>query len=220
GNKELELNDEELELDDEELELNDEELELDNVELELNNVELELNDEEFELGNEETAPDNEEPSLDEKVLGLDELDDSTPLPGPDGISHPESGVSETPFDLAGELSMFADEIDFDLIRAAASDSQFTLDTASGFKRNELDNEDAESHYSLGLAYKEMGLFDEAISEFLVASRSEERKIDSLILTAVCFRELGKTEMAVEILSDTVKLPDIKDDELLGVKYEQ
>ena len=219
NDEEIELNDEEIELNDEELELNDEELELNDEELELNDEELELNDEELEPNNEEPAPDNEEPAPDEKVLGLDELDDSTPLPGPDGISHPESGISETTFDLAGELSMFADEIDFDLIRTAASDSQFTLDTASGFKRNELDNEDAESHYSLGLAYKEMGLFDEAISEFLVASRSEERKIDSLILTAVCFRELGKTEMAVEILSDTVKLPDIKDDELLGVKYE-
>ncbi|HXC93875.1 MAG TPA: hypothetical protein VN652_07680 [Geobacteraceae bacterium] len=219
GNEELELGNEELELNNEELELNDEEIELNDEEIELNDEELELNDEELEPNNEEPAPDNEEPAPDEKVLGLDELDDSTPLPGPDGISHPESGISETTFDLAGELSMFADEIDFDLIRTAASDSQFTLDTASGFKRNELDNEDAESHYSLGLAYKEMGLFDEAISEFLVASRSEERKIDSLILTAVCFRELGKTEMAVEILSDTVKLPDIKDDELLGVKYE-
>ena len=110
------------------------------------------------------------------------------------ISQPGSEAVDT-FDLAVELSMFADEIDFDLIRTS-SDSLFTLDTASGFKRNELDNEDAESHYSLGLAYKEMGLFDEAISEFIVASKSQERKIDSLILKAVCFREQGETEKAV------------------------
>jgi lipopolysaccharide biosynthesis regulator YciM len=54
---------------------------------------------------------------------------------------------------------------------------------------------------------------------MVASKSQERKIDSLILKAVCFREQGDTERAIEILSDTLTLPEINDDELLGVKYE-
>jgi hypothetical protein len=40
-----------------------------------------------------------------------------------------------------------------------------------------------------------------------------------MLTAVCFREQGKTDMAIEILTDTLKLPKINDDELLGLKYE-
>lgn len=153
----------------------------------------------------------------ELELDEEELVGEASLSGPDELSGQE--LTESPFDLANELSMFADEIDFDLIRTSASDSQFTLDTASGFKRNELDHEDTESHFSLGLAYKEMGLFDEAISEFIVASKSQERKIDSLILQAVCFREQGETEKAVEILSDTLNLPEINDDGILGVKYE-
>jgi len=174
---------------------------------------------------EESGPVLELDELELEDIELElELDDEEPaaaasLSGPDEISPPENGFIDSPFDLAGELSMFADEIDFDLIRTAASDSQFTLDTASGFKRNELDHEDTESHYSLGLAYKEMGLFDEAISEFIVASKSRERKIDSLVLQAVCFREQGETEKAVEILTDTLNLPEINDDGLLGVKYE-
>jgi tetratricopeptide (TPR) repeat protein len=215
---ELEL--EELELDDVELVLEDEELVLDDEELALEDEELVLEDEGLVLENEELAPEDEELVLEDEELVLENEElDTEPLPSqPDTSSHQDSEFTESPFDLGGELSAFADEIDFDLIKTS-SDSQFTLDTGSGFKRNELDNEDAESHYSLGLAYKEMGLFDEAISEFLVASRSVERKIDSLILQGVCFRELGNTEKAVEILTDTLNLPDINDDELLGVKYE-
>jgi tetratricopeptide (TPR) repeat protein len=103
-----------------------------------------------------------------------------------------SGSADS-FDLGKELSVFADEIDFDFIQTDSGDAAFSLDSSSGLKRNELDNEDTESHYSLGLAYREMGLFDEAISEFIVASHSAGRKIDCLILQGICFRELGEIE---------------------------
>ncbi len=168
-------------------------IELDELELDDIELELELDDEELDT----------EPSIVQ-----------TDMP-----SQANTNLVDEPFDLAGELSIFADDINFDLIKTSSADPPFTLDTTSGFKRNELDNEDAESHYSLGLAYKEMGLFEEAISEFIVASRSDSRKIDALILQAVCFRELGETEKAVEILSDTLNFPEISDDELLGLKYE-
>lgn len=122
------------------------------------------------------------------------------------------------FDLGKDLSLFADEIDFELFSKQDQGTVFDS-TNSGFTKAELDNEDAESHYSLGLAYKEMGLWDEAIAEFIVASRSSERKIDALILEGVCLRELGSVAKAVEILADTLKYENITEDECLGVQYE-
>lgn len=122
------------------------------------------------------------------------------------------------FDLGKDLSLFADELDFDLLSGQDQDTAFDI-TNSGFKKGELDNEDAESHYSLGLAYKEMGLWDEAIAEFIVASRSSERKIDSLILQGSCLREIGSIAKAIEILSDTLRFEGINEDECLGVQYE-
>lgn len=122
------------------------------------------------------------------------------------------------FDLGKDLSLFADEIDFELFNKQDEGTAFDSAT-SGFTKGELDNEDAESHYSLGLAYKEMGLWDEAIAEFIVASRSSERKIDSLILEGVCLRELGSVAKAIEILADTLKYEHITEDECLGVQYE-
>lgn len=126
---------------------------------------------------------------------------------------------EDSFDLGKELSFFTDEIDFDLITAAKGDTRFELDSPSGFMKSELDKEDAESHYSLGLAYREMGLFDEAISEFIVAAHSAERKVDCQILQGVCFRESGEIGKALEILTATLHEPELNEDKILGIKYE-
>lgn len=154
--------------------------------------------------------------LDELELVL-EIDDEEPIltaTSPDA----QPLLDAKDFDLGKELSIFADEIDFDLFSSQTSDATFDI-TESGFKKGELDNEDAESHYSLGLAYKEMGLFDEAIGEFIVASHSSERRIDSLILQGVCLREIGNFVKAFEILSDVLQDKEITEDESLGVKYE-
>lgn len=158
-------------------------------------------------------------------LELDIIDEEEPLevmtePLDEFPAEPAADTGDF-FDIGDELSRFAEELDFDLIttKSAGDQSLFDLDSPSGFKKNELENEDAESHYSLGLAYKEMGLFDEAITEFLVAAHSPERKIDCMILMAVCLREVGELQKAVEILAETLKEPDLNEDEVLGIKYE-
>lgn len=150
--------------------------------------------------------------LEEIELELEEDTDLSEEPGT------QTFLTEDMFDLGKELSLFADDIDFGLF---AGDEQGPIfdSTTYGFKKGELDNEDAESHYSLGLAYKEMGLLDEAIGEFIVASCSPLRKIDALTLQGVCLRELGNIDKAVEMLSDTLKDDNITEDECLGVQYE-
>lgn len=160
----------------------------------------------------------EELTTDDEFYELElELEDEPSLETGEVPNIPLSHADET-FDLGKDLSIFADAIDFDLFSSQTNDTTFDI-TNSGFKKSELDNEDAESHYSLGLAYKEMGLFDEAIGEFLIASRSRSRKIDSLILQGVCLREIGSLAKAVEILSDTLKNEEITEDEDLGIQYE-
>ena len=44
---------------------------------------------------------------------------------------------------------------------------------------QLGKEDYETRYNLGIAYKEMGLVDEAIAEFQVAAKDEGRLLDSV-----------------------------------------
>ncbi|NVN97918.1 MAG: hypothetical protein HXX17_01250 [Geobacteraceae bacterium] len=151
-----------------------------------------------------------EEELDELELEL-ELEDNT-------ASDPTPLFQQNGNDLVEALSNFADEIDFNLLKDENSGTVFDI-SSSGLKKCELDNEDTESHYSLGLAYKEMGLYDEAISEFIFSARATERRIDSTLLQCVCFREIGNIQKAKEMLSETIKDREVTDDELLGLQYE-
>jgi tetratricopeptide (TPR) repeat protein len=79
--------------------------------------------------------------------------------------------------------------------------------------------DMETHYDLGIAYKEMGLYDDAIKEFENASRNPRRKVDCLTLQAVCFREKGDLDRAEQLLQGGIGQKGLADVELLGLKYE-
>jgi tetratricopeptide (TPR) repeat protein len=79
--------------------------------------------------------------------------------------------------------------------------------------------DMETHYDLGIAYKEMGLYDDAIKEFESASRNPRRKVDCLTLQAVCFREKGDLDRAEQLLQGEIGQKGLADVELLGLKYE-
>ncbi|MDY0190398.1 MAG: tetratricopeptide repeat protein [Desulfuromonas sp.] len=64
----------------------------------------------------------------------------------------------------------------------------------------INDEDTESAYNLGIAYKEMGLIDDAIVEFDKAMASSARKIDSILLKAACYIEQQKFETAEDVLT--------------------
>lgn len=58
-----------------------------------------------------------------------------------------------------------------------------------------DELDPEVHYTLGIAYKNMGLLDEAQEEFSVAMRAQAVFLDSCLMTAVCLKERGQADAA-------------------------
>jgi tetratricopeptide (TPR) repeat protein len=60
----------------------------------------------------------------------------------------------------------------------------------------VDEGDAETHYDLGLAYKEMGLFDEAIKAFEKVLRSPGREIQCRVMIGMCHREQGHASEAI------------------------
>ncbi|MBE0574857.1 MAG: tetratricopeptide repeat protein [Desulfuromonadales bacterium] len=63
--------------------------------------------------------------------------------------------------------------------------------------SELDSADTESHYNLGIAYKEMGLYDDAIAEFEKAAKDPVRHLDCTTLTGQCHMEAGATDAAMQ-----------------------
>jgi tetratricopeptide (TPR) repeat protein len=84
---------------------------------------------------------------------------------------------------------------------------------------QLDKGDTETHFNLGIAYKEMGLFDEAISEFQTAATDPKRKIDCLTLEGICQRDKGDFAGAEDVFVKTLALDGLTDEEKLSLKYE-
>jgi tetratricopeptide (TPR) repeat protein len=82
----------------------------------------------------------------------------------------------------------------------------------------IDEADFQSHYDLGVAFKEMGLVDEAIAEFQKALRAPEGKLRTSEMLGVCFFEKGAYGVAESILRRGLDLPASGDQERLGVLY--
>jgi tetratricopeptide (TPR) repeat protein len=82
----------------------------------------------------------------------------------------------------------------------------------------VDEADHEAHYDLGVAYKEMGLIDEAISEFQKALRGTEKRARTYEALGQCFVERGQHQIAVTILSRALGDKSYTDDMLVGVLY--
>lgn len=83
----------------------------------------------------------------------------------------------------------------------------------------LDEGDFDTRYDLGIAYREMGLFEDAIGEFRVCLDSSQRRFDSLYLMGLCARDLGRFEDAVSHLEQALALPDLPEDRMAGVYFD-
>ena len=82
----------------------------------------------------------------------------------------------------------------------------------------VDDTDHESHYDLGIAYKEMGLLDEAISEFQKALRGTEQRVRTYEALGQCFVEKRQYQIAMTILQRALNDANASDDTLVGVLY--
>jgi tetratricopeptide (TPR) repeat protein len=82
----------------------------------------------------------------------------------------------------------------------------------------IEAEDSASHYDLGVAFKEMGLVDEAIAQFQVALRGGANPLATLELLGQCFFEKGQYAVGGRVLDRALRLPQVSDPELVGVLY--
>ncbi|MES2522221.1 MAG: tetratricopeptide repeat protein [Gemmatimonadota bacterium] len=82
----------------------------------------------------------------------------------------------------------------------------------------LGEEDYESHYDLGVAFKEMGLLDDAIGEFQKALRSRSHRLPAYEALGQCFVEQERYQVAATVLSRALHEPGLSDDQRVGVLY--
>jgi tetratricopeptide (TPR) repeat protein len=88
---------------------------------------------------------------------------------------------------------------------------------SGISRN-VDEEDFESHYDLGIAFREMGLLDEAIGSFQKASRGPDQLVRASEAIGQCFMDKGEAGVTMTVLERLLKEQGLGDNQLVGVLY--
>lgn len=81
----------------------------------------------------------------------------------------------------------------------------------------VDPEDYQSHYDLAIAFKEMGLLDEAIAEFQKALGSPTNRLPTYEALGQCFLEKAQYKLASSILSRALN-ERASEEQLVGVLY--
>jgi tetratricopeptide (TPR) repeat protein len=101
----------------------------------------------------------------------------------------------------------------------------------GELKQELENggtpegEDSETHYNLGVAFREMGLLDEAIGEFQKVCQAVDRghPFPQLMQTytwlAQCFLDRGVPEAAIPWYERALQLPNLDGETRVALHYE-
>jgi tetratricopeptide (TPR) repeat protein len=84
---------------------------------------------------------------------------------------------------------------------------------------QLDKEDTETHYNLGIAFMEMGLYEDAITEFQAAALDPKRKVDCITSQGICCRNKGDYSRAEDIFTKGLTIPGLVSEESASLKYE-
>jgi tetratricopeptide (TPR) repeat protein len=116
------------------------------------------------------------------------------------------------------------------VNASAASSAGPLSDLFEEFRSELgeanaENEDLETHYNLGIAYREMGLLEEAISEFQKVASSGDKApafryaMQCSTLLGLAFMEKGQPAIAAIWYERALKTPGIDQETVLALKYD-
>ncbi|MCC6543409.1 MAG: tetratricopeptide repeat protein [Nitrospirae bacterium] len=166
------------------------------------------------------CPDNQEASA--RLIDLRGVQSDTAVPAVE-ILPDDNGPSSSFFDL-GEVLKDA-EIE-EPVRPFAQEEEPIIksfdDLFHEFQdgiRSQLGSEDYETHYNLGIAYKEMGLCQEAIEEFKLCLPGEDRFTDASFMIALCHKDVCEYSEAADILMETLTNPSYDVRSQLVLKYE-
>jgi tetratricopeptide (TPR) repeat protein len=153
-----------------------------------------------------------------KLRDLDAMERAANGGGADDASAEVAVDEHASADLAAELpeelpgSSDANEED-------AGDQQVYELTRRGVVEKGVTAEDFETHYDLGIAYKEMGLLDDAIVEFKLVMKDPTREVQCHLMIGLCCLEKGLQTDAIGHFKKGLYVDGITERESLSLYYE-
>jgi pilus assembly protein FimV len=141
-----------------------------------------------------------------------------------------NGASSSAFDLASELASELGDFPEAGVDAPAAgpdgDYQVSVEEVfSEFKKGlekVVKPEDVDTHYDLGVAYKEMGLIDDAVSEFAIARRGcagKRKEVDCLSMIGLLQSMKGDHAQAVEAFVQALQTEHATGDTEKALRYD-
>ncbi|MBI3812449.1 MAG: tetratricopeptide repeat protein [Nitrospirae bacterium] len=177
----------------------------------------------------ETAgPAGAKPSEADGTIDLEALlkEDEAPVKKPGKPSSTSKGSNEEFIDLSGILDEEPREnVKIPVSNVSSDEASVSEQLDSIFSEFQKDAEqvsddiDYETHYNLGIAYKEMGLLTEAIVEFKQAMNGPDRFIDASNMLAACLQENGNNRDAIKILERALSDARCDDAQGLWLRYD-
>jgi tetratricopeptide (TPR) repeat protein len=130
----------------------------------------------------------------------------------------ELGLDES-FDIAEQLASELAEVP----APSAHDEMIDVESVfAQFKKGvaaQISEDDTDTHFDLGIAYKEMGLTNDAIGEFELSAKSPKRACIAWTMVGMCHLEKGDAHKAVSFFERALSQPHKAASEELALSYE-
>ena len=140
----------------------------------------------------------------------------------DNADADNSNSDDQSFNLAAELLDDLEELELPEPEGT-EELQYSVDEVfSEFKRGvekTVSSDDADTHYDLGIAYREMGLAKDSIHEFELATQNPDKKADALYMIGICQQELGRPKDAVTSFRHALKMDQVRPNQKLALLFE-
>ncbi len=132
-------------------------------------------------------------------------------------------LEDRSFDIAATLDLL-DALDAGPPPQAAADpNQISVESVfQQFKAGvaaQISESDAATHYDLGVAYKEMALFSDAIQEFELSARDPGRECVCQSMIGMIHREMGNIDAAIDAFIRGMQAPAKTREQELALTYE-
>lgn len=136
----------------------------------------------------------------------------------DESSDTGEGAQDDSFDIAEQLANDVVEVE----SAAENDDLDVESVFAQFKKGvaeQIAPDDSETHFDLGIAYKEMGLIGDAVNEFELAAKHKKRACTALTMIGTCHLERGNPKLAITYFERALNLEHHAPGEELALHYE-
>jgi tetratricopeptide (TPR) repeat protein len=134
-----------------------------------------------------------------------------------------AATEEGDFDLAAELSdVGSDASPMSALGAEGTEEEGFRQVFAAFKagvEKQLGAQDYEARYDLGIAYREMGLLDDAVGEFRTALDGPSHKLQCLHMLGLCALDLGRTADAVAHLEQALAWPELPAEQQTALRFD-